>query len=231
MREGLTETDEVRGMKKVLLIVASMIISFPVSAATLKQGDSSDRVMKLQQALADGGYFSGNADGRFEALTEEAVRKYQEESGVTADGVVNDIQYLNLTFEAIDNPGKNAADYEYTDWAHFAEAYEKAHVRDLQYDHYYVQDYIGKKLSDFCYINGTALWGPDYFGGIEYELANFGEKYAGVPVVSNDDLYHYTVVYQDPMPDYSVRIGSSDKLTVRLGVIFSQNPGAVTSSP
>ena len=112
MREGLTETDEVRGMKIVLLIVASMIISFPVSAATLKQGDSSDRVMKLQQALADGGYFSGNADGRFEALTEEAVRKYQEESGVTADGVVNDIQYLNLTFEAIDNPGKNAADYE-----------------------------------------------------------------------------------------------------------------------
>ena len=74
-------------------------------------------------------------------------------------------------------------------------------------------------------------WLSDYFGGIEYELANFGEKYAGVPVVSNDDLYHYTVVYQDPMPDYSVRIGSSDKLTVRLGVIFSQNPGAVTSSP
>ena len=66
-------------------------------------------------------------------MTEEAVRKYQEESGVTADGVVNDIQYMNLTFESIDNPENSASDYDYADWVQFAEGYEKAHVRELQY--------------------------------------------------------------------------------------------------
>ena len=210
-------------MKKMFVLLSVMIISFPVSAATLKQGDSSDQVMKLQQALTDGGYFSGTVDGQFDTMTEEAVRKYQEESGVTADGVVNDIQYMNLTFESIDNPEKSASDYDYADWVQFAEGYEKAHVRELQYDCYFVQDYIGNKLSDFCYINDTGLSGSDYFGKIEYELANFGEKYAEVPIESKNDLYNYTVVYQDPMPDFSVKHGSTDKLTVRLGVIYSGN--------
>lgn len=44
-------------MKKMFVLLSVMIISFPVSAATLKQGDSSDQVMKLQQALTDGGIF------------------------------------------------------------------------------------------------------------------------------------------------------------------------------
>ena len=44
-------------MKKLFVLLSVMIISFPVSAETLKQGDSSDQVMKLQQALTDGGIF------------------------------------------------------------------------------------------------------------------------------------------------------------------------------
>ena len=136
---------------------------------------------------------------------------------------------MNLTFESIDNPEKSASDYDYADWVQFAEGYEKAHVRELQYDCYFVQDYIGNKLSDFCYINDTGLSGSDYFGKIEYELANFGEKYAEVPIESKNDLYNYTVVYQDPMPDFSVKHGSTDKLTVRLGVIYSGNINDMTS--
>ena len=216
---------EVGGMKKlhVIIMIIMVIISCPVSAATLKRGDSSVQVMKLQQALTDEGYYFGTADGQFGPTTEDAVRKYQEESGVIADGVVNDIQYMNLTFEAIDYPGKSVSDYDYADWSKFARIYEKAHVRDLQNNNYYVQDYIGKKLSDFCYINDNKFCDSDYFGEVLFELANFGEKMAGVPIESEGDLYNYTVVYQDPMPDYSVRRGSADKLTVRLGVIYSEN--------
>ena len=150
---------EVGGMKKlyVIIMIIMVIISCPVSAATLKQGESSVQVMKLQQALIDGGFFLGTADGQFGTMTEEAVKKYQEESGVTADGVVNDIQYMNLTYEAIDNPGKSVTDYDYADWVQFVEGYETAQVRDMEYDNYYVQDYIGKKLSDFCYINEKTI--------------------------------------------------------------------------
>ena len=44
-------------MRRLFAIVLIMMViaTFPVSAATLKQGDSSDQVMKLQQALTDGG--------------------------------------------------------------------------------------------------------------------------------------------------------------------------------
>ena len=211
-------------MKRLFAIVLIMMViaTFPVSASSLKQGDSSDQVMKLQQALIDGGYLTGIADGQFGPMTEEAVRNYQEESGVTADGIINDIQYLNLTYESIDNPGKIASDYEFADWAQFVEAYERVQVRGLQNYNYYVQDYIGKKLSDFCFISDNRLCGTDYFGEVVFELANFGDKFAGVPIESEGDLYNYTVVYQDPMPDLPVSLGSSDKLTVRLGVIYSK---------
>ena len=69
-------------MKKMIVLLSVMIISFPVSAATLKQGDSSEQVVKLQQALLDGGYFSGIVDGEFETTTEEEVRKYHVLSSV-----------------------------------------------------------------------------------------------------------------------------------------------------
>ena len=58
---------EVGGMKKlhVIIMIIMVIISCPGSAATLKQGDSSVQVMKLQQALTDEGYYFGTVDGMF----------------------------------------------------------------------------------------------------------------------------------------------------------------------
>jgi Putative peptidoglycan binding domain len=54
---------------------------------TLQSGDSGDEVMRLQEALAALGYDVGEADGAFGPSTEEAVRQFQADSGITADGV------------------------------------------------------------------------------------------------------------------------------------------------
>jgi len=54
---------------------------------TLKNGDSGDEVKQLQEALTALGYDVGEADGAFGAATEEAVKQFQADSGIAADGV------------------------------------------------------------------------------------------------------------------------------------------------
>ena len=62
----------------------------PVAAKTyitLRKGDEGPDVVTLQQALAELGYLSGAADGNFGTGTQTAVRKFQEENGLDADGI------------------------------------------------------------------------------------------------------------------------------------------------
>ncbi len=53
----------------------------------LTNGDQGDTVIRLQQRLAELGFFSGEATGFYGPLTEEAVIRYQETQGLLADGV------------------------------------------------------------------------------------------------------------------------------------------------
>ena len=55
---------------------------------TLRRGDRSEDVYYLQQLLVDQGYLNvGGADGIFGGGTEKAVMKFQQDQGLTADGV------------------------------------------------------------------------------------------------------------------------------------------------
>ena len=54
---------------------------------TLRQGDSSDGVKRLQNKLADLGYYSGRADGDYGEATMAAVMAFQQRNGLKADGV------------------------------------------------------------------------------------------------------------------------------------------------
>lgn len=56
-------------------------------SGTLAQGDSGRRVRRLQRALASLGY-DVRPDGAFGPSTTAAVRSFQEEAGLDADGVV-----------------------------------------------------------------------------------------------------------------------------------------------
>ncbi|MBR4040538.1 MAG: peptidoglycan-binding protein [Clostridia bacterium] len=59
----------------------------PVTYTTLRKGDEGPDVVTLQQALAELGYLTGAADGNFGTGTQTAVKKFQEDKGLAADGI------------------------------------------------------------------------------------------------------------------------------------------------
>ncbi|WRS26724.1 spore cortex-lytic enzyme [Oscillospiraceae bacterium MB08-C2-2] len=52
-----------------------------------KQGSQGNEVQEIQQRLSDWGYYSGQVDGIFGDQTAKAVRRFQQDHGLTADGV------------------------------------------------------------------------------------------------------------------------------------------------
>lgn len=54
---------------------------------TLRKGDEGPEVVTLQQALTELGYLSGAADGNFGTGTQTAVKKFQEDNQLDADGI------------------------------------------------------------------------------------------------------------------------------------------------
>lgn len=59
----------------------------PVSSV-LKLGSQGDAVANVQAALKRLGYFEGKTDGDFGEYTENAVKRFQAQNGLTADGIV-----------------------------------------------------------------------------------------------------------------------------------------------
>lgn len=55
-----------------------------------KKGSSGDTVREIQTRLKDWGYYSGEVDGVYGSKTEEAVKYFQRENGLTADGQAGD---------------------------------------------------------------------------------------------------------------------------------------------
>ena len=59
------------------------------NAQTLKKGNTGDIVVTLQNLLVEKGYIDGYyVDGDFEPGTEAAVKQFQTDNGLTADGIV-----------------------------------------------------------------------------------------------------------------------------------------------
>jgi peptidoglycan hydrolase-like protein with peptidoglycan-binding domain len=58
-----------------------------VPTSTLKPGDTGAQVTELQKALAHVGYSPGAIDGNYGSGTTDAVKRFQQAHGLTADGV------------------------------------------------------------------------------------------------------------------------------------------------
>jgi len=62
----------------------------------IRSGDAGDDVAWLQQALTDAGFSPGSASGHFDAATAEAVRAFQQDRHLDADGAVGPLTKMAL---------------------------------------------------------------------------------------------------------------------------------------
>ncbi len=62
----------------------------------LKRSTTGLAVRQLQQALKDLGSDPGSVDGQFGNRTESAVKAFQQDKGLTVDGIVGEITWLNI---------------------------------------------------------------------------------------------------------------------------------------
>ncbi len=77
-------------MKKLLLVFVIYLL-LPASASAsvvLGPGSRGDSVRELQSWLKEFGYYTGSVDGIFGPRTHQAVKEFQKNSGLAADGLV-----------------------------------------------------------------------------------------------------------------------------------------------
>lgn len=68
----------------------------PSTYTTLRKGDQGPDVMTMQQALSELGYLNGATDGNFGTGTQTAVKNFQKDRGLDADGIAG-----KMTLEAL----------------------------------------------------------------------------------------------------------------------------------
>ncbi len=102
-------------MKKFYIFMCIVIISaliLGVSAAALsKMGSTGDEVKSIQSVLKEKGYYSGNVDGIFGTGTKNAVKQFQSDSGLSADGIVGEKTLKALGLNKQDNNGYSSSDF------------------------------------------------------------------------------------------------------------------------
>lgn len=75
-------------------------------ASTLREGSRSDAVRILQENLALLDYYAGNVTGGYGRLTKEAVRRFQRDNDLSADGVAGPRTLEKLNALLTDGSGK-----------------------------------------------------------------------------------------------------------------------------
>lgn len=78
----------------------------------LVRGDSGEAVKELQMTLITAGYSCGTygADGDFGAATERAVKAFQSDNGLTADGIVGETTQAALDALEVEDSGEDTAE-------------------------------------------------------------------------------------------------------------------------
>ncbi|HSK69023.1 MAG TPA: peptidoglycan-binding domain-containing protein, partial [Candidatus Limnocylindria bacterium] len=65
-------------------------LAFRPVAALLRVGSIGPEVMELQRRLAELGYYQGDIDGKYYAASEGAVKLFQAQHGLDADGIAGE---------------------------------------------------------------------------------------------------------------------------------------------
>lgn len=115
----------------------------------LRKGSSGTEVKQLQENLNKLGYNCGKADGVFGNNTELAVRNFQKDNGLTADGIVG-----NATYTAIDKALSTPIITE-KKYSVLRKGSSGAEVKDLQNKLIQVGYYLGTYGADGSYGDAT----------------------------------------------------------------------------
>lgn len=109
--ENITKTKKLKTIIKslicVVLAVSIVFAGYSFRMADLeydsvytlsKLGSRGDEVRKVQQKLKSLGYYKGSVDGIFGTATKNAVKAFQKNCGITADGIAGPktLKYLGL---------------------------------------------------------------------------------------------------------------------------------------
>ncbi len=76
--------------------------------AVSKYGSSGDEVRRVQKKLQELGYYTGSVDGIFGSNTQKAVKSFQRNVGLTADGIVGKATLLYLGLSGGSSSGTGA---------------------------------------------------------------------------------------------------------------------------
>ena len=81
-----------------LLVLAALSFLYPSPAAEAlsKNGSTGAEVTAIQETLKDRGLYSGSIDGIYGAGTQAAVKKFQKQQGLTADGIAGPLTLKRL---------------------------------------------------------------------------------------------------------------------------------------
>ena len=82
-----------RTMRLATFAILAFLMIVPMgstNAATLYYGSSNGDVWDLQFRLNTAGYFSEKLDGHYGHITADAVRRFQKDYGIPADGIAGD---------------------------------------------------------------------------------------------------------------------------------------------
>ncbi len=88
-----------------VLVIRSCYIMYDFDTYDVlsKLGSSGSEVTAIQEALKDRGLFKANVTGYYGSITEEAVRKFQKQQGLTVDGIAGPqtLRALGITIGSV----------------------------------------------------------------------------------------------------------------------------------
>ena len=103
----MTHGEGAKGSRKklILMLVVIFLVNILIitcvqsaQAATYRYGSQGETVKKIQQVLKNNGFYTGSIDGIYGSKTVSAVKAFQKNCGLTADGICGPVtlKYLGL---------------------------------------------------------------------------------------------------------------------------------------
>lgn len=168
------------------------------SSNVLKLGSTGDGVVKLQNRLAELGFYSGSVDGSFGEQTEEAYIAFQKAAGVTIDGIAGPSDAEILYSESAPYaPQSNAKEEDEEEADEPEETEPEAEEESDTYQFGDSGDYISQiqqRLSDLNYYSAEV---DGAFGTATYEALVSFQTNNGLTVSGAADESTISLLFSD----------------------------------